>query len=294
MQPAIKTLLKSVYEHVPLKQPLFELVRRRVKVPPAIYRHLHFRGVFSTDVNGRSFQMHHFGYLVENEVFWSGVTGGFEGKSLELWKRLCAGSSAILDVGANTGLFALVAKTVNPGARVWAFEPVQRVFERLRKNCTLNGFDVVCEPLALSDRDGSATIWDVPADHTYSVTINKNLHGAEAAVVEQTIPIAALDTYIDKHQVPRIDLIKLDVETHEPEVLEGFRRHLPAMKPTFLIEVIREEVGRRIEEQVASLGYLYFDIDENRGPRRVEHIRPGAGLNYLLCSQKVARGLDLS
>lgn len=292
MKPNLRQLAKEAFEHIPLKQPVFELLRRTVKVPEPVYRHFLFKGIFTTKVNGRSFRMRHHGYLVENKIFWSGVTGDFEGVSLSLWAKLCAGANTILDIGANTGLFSLVAKTVNLDARVYAFEPIERVSERLRENCELNGYDVTCVPLALSNRDGEAVVYDLRSEHVYSITVGKNLNAPGVEVIERPIRTATLDSYIDAHGLSPIDLVKIDVEGQEPEVLEGFRKHLAA-KPTMIVEVIFPEAGKRVEELVAPYGYLYFDIDEKKGPRRTPHIERGSGSNYLLCSEQTARELGL-
>jgi FkbM family methyltransferase len=292
MKSNLNRLAKRVYEHIPLKQPLFEVLRRTVPVPEPVYRHLLFRGIFRTAVNGRSFQMHHHGYLVENEVFWSGLTGNFEGVSLGLWIKLSERANTILDIGANTGLFSLVAKTVNPSAAVHAFEPLDRVSQRLRQNCALNGYDVTCVPMAASNRNGDAIVYDLPSDHIYAVTVGKNMNAPGIAVIERPIKTVTLDSYIDAHGLPPIDLIKMDVESHEPEVLEGFRQHLE-QRPTMLVEVIVEEAGRRVEEIVAPYGYLYFDIDEKKGLRRMRHIERSSSSNYLLCSEQMSRELAL-
>ncbi len=60
-----------------------------------------------------------------------------------------------------------------------------------------------------------------------------------------------------------------------------------------IVEVIFQEAGKRVEELVAPYGYLYFDIDEKKGPRRMPHIERSSGSNYLLCSEQTARGLGL-
>jgi FkbM family methyltransferase len=294
LRGSLKGFLHALYDRAPLKQPLFELARRVGTPPERLYRHLLFRGVFETRVDDRSFLMQHYGFQVENELFWSGLNGRWEGASLSLWTRLCRTAQVIIDVGANTGVYALAAKAINPSAKVIAFEPVERVFTKLRHNCALNHFDVICEPVALSDEDGEATIYDLDSVHTYSVTINKNLHGPETSVVERRVKTVKLDTYIDQHAVERIDLLKIDVETHEPEVLAGFREHLAVMRPAMLVEVIRPEVARRLEELVAPLGYQYFDIDETKGPRQVPRITVSRDLNYLLCSPEQARALHLT
>ena len=53
--------------------------------------------------------MNHFGLELENELFWAGLEGGWEKTSMSLWIKLVKASVVVLDIGANTGLNALVA-----------------------------------------------------------------------------------------------------------------------------------------------------------------------------------------
>src|SRR6185369_1528373 len=105
----MRKIARKLYRAIPLKQPAFELVRRAVRLPEPLYRHLHFEGVIEVPVGGRSFRMRHHGTQIENEVFWSGLFGRWEGASLRAWVAAARSARAILDVGANTGLYALAA-----------------------------------------------------------------------------------------------------------------------------------------------------------------------------------------
>src|SRR4051812_7150805 len=109
MNPMLKDLLKRLYDRAPFKQPIFEQMRRVLRLPEPFYRHLLFRGVFTTEVGPGSFRMQHYGYQIENELFWGGLTAGYEGTSLKLWKELCASAQTVIDGGANTGVYSLVA-----------------------------------------------------------------------------------------------------------------------------------------------------------------------------------------
>ena len=74
----MKKLLKGLYAAIPLKQPLFKVLRL-LPFPRRIYQHLHFRGVINVRVpGGGSFRMRHHGYMIENELFWRGIKGGIE------------------------------------------------------------------------------------------------------------------------------------------------------------------------------------------------------------------------
>src|ERR1700740_2290939 len=133
--PTIRRLIKQVYARVPLKRPVLEVVRRSVRLPRILTGHLSFRGTFTVEIDAlHHFQLEHWGFMVENDLFWSGFGKGYEATSLQVWRRLAPHAHVILDVGANTGIYTLVACCVNPAATVFALEPVDRVFRRLKQN----------------------------------------------------------------------------------------------------------------------------------------------------------------
>lgn len=286
----MKLFLKKIYQGIPFKKPAFQLLKKIWHPPEKIYRHLHFRGKFRVKVEGSSsFLIRHYGFQVENEIFWAGLTGGWEKESIQLWIKLCADAQNIFDIGANTGVYSLIAKTVHPGASVFAFEPVQRVFERLEENKYLNRFDICCFEKALSDYDGAATIYDTASEHIYSVTVNKNLNKPEIQVKETRIQVMRLDTFIEMQKITSIDLMKIDVETHEAEVLQGMGKYLELFKPTLLIEILNEEVARKVEALVKGLDYVFFNINEQKGIRRTTLLSPIEGFNFLLCDSTLAK-----
>jgi FkbM family methyltransferase len=291
----LKRFIKSTYHFIPFKKEIYTAVKLVWQPDEKIFRHLHFKDVFRVDLDRRhSFKIHHFGFQIENEIFWMGIRGGWEKKSMDVWIRLCSESSVIFDIGANTGVFALIAKTMNSNSSVYAFEPVKRVCEKLSKNIYLNGYDIKAVEKAVSDKNGSAIIYDTPTDHILSVTVNKNLASKETVVVETEIQTVSLNSFIKENNISKIDLMKIDVETHEPEVLNGFSDYLDEFKPTLLIEILNDEVGERVERIIAGMGYLFFYIDESVGLKQVEHIKRYEYYNYLLCSKEVAAKLRLS
>lgn len=243
--------------------------------------------------NSKAFKIKHYGYQIENEIFWAGLTEGWEKESIKLWVQLCKTSDVIIDIGANTGVYSLIAKTINPKAKVYAFEPVTRVFEKLKENIALNDYDIVPIEKAVSNTEGTAVIYDTAAEHVYSVTVNKNLSSPEIKVTETIIETITLNSFIRQNNIEQIDLIKIDVETHEPEVLEGFSDYLFHFKPTILIEVLNDEVGEKVDKLVRGLGYLYFNIDENKTIRQVATITKSDYYNYLICNPEVAAKIGL-
>jgi FkbM family methyltransferase len=291
----MKALFKKTYNLLPFKKELFSLLKSVWTPSESIYRHLHFKDVFTVKIDSTNkFKMKHYGFQLENAIFWSGLTEGWEKESIKLWIALCKDAEVIVDVGANTGVYSLVAKTIKPSASVFAFEPVKRVYQKLRENITLNNLDIKTYERAISNANGTATIYDIDSAHTYSVTVNKNMYSNDTKVIESVIQTSTLDTFIKENNIPKIDLIKIDVETHEAEVLEGFSEYLKAFKPTMLIEILTDEIGYKIESQVKNLNYLYFNIDELGSVRQVSTLTKSDYYNYLFCTAEVAKKLNLS
>jgi FkbM family methyltransferase len=288
----MRTLLKKIYRWLPLKKELFGILRI-FPVPEVIFKHLHFQGIFTIDLAGNSFKMYHYGFQLENEIFWKGLAGGWEKTSIRIWSELSVKSEYIMDIGANTGVFALISKTVNPEAKVFAFEPVMRVFEKLVRNIEVNHFDITPVRKGISNVEGTATIYDLPTDHVYSVTINENKNPPGSIVIPTTIEITTVNDYCYQNNVPRVDLLKIDVETHEPWVLEGAIDIIKKYRPSMIIEILNETVASRVSSLTKEFNYLYYELNEATGPILRSHIRPHQFTNYLICSERTAKSLKL-
>lgn len=283
----MKVFFKILYQRIPFKGSIYKLLRRVFSLPKAIYKHLHFNGVINVKVDKQNgFEMQHYGFQLENDIFWSGLFGGWEKDSLKIWHSLAKSSEVIFDVGANTGIYSLLAKCVNPNARVYAFDPVERVYEKLVKNIEINNYDIVAEKLALSNFDGEAVIYDDDSEHTYSVAVNKNVSVGNQSLVEVPISVMKFSTYIEQKKLNKIDLVKIDVETHELEVLNGMEDYLKRYKPNILIEVLNDEIGNGILKLFTNLDYDFYEISEMGSVRLVESINAGIGRNYLLHNKK--------
>lgn len=298
----VKKIIKFIYQAIPLKKYLFLIIRKIYSPKKNFYQHLTFEGIFKVKTENSEFKLYHSGTLIENQLFWRGLSG-FEPNSLRIWSKLCKTSKVILDLGANTGVYSLLAKAENPHAIVHAFEPVERVFKLLEKNKSINNYDFTCHRKAVSNSDGKGFFFDDNEKHTFSVIVNldrsneSDLHKVETETI-------SLDSFVKENSIKRIDLIKVDVETHEPEVLKGFKEYLEKFRPTFILEIIKDEVANSLEKKLLPLDYLYFYINEPfagadhrvKGPAYIK-VKSLVGCkhgNYLICSQKKAIELNLT
>lgn len=296
-----RTVAKRFYAAVPFKPWLVRALRAVIRKPPPFYRHLYFSGPFRVAVApGKSFRMYHYDRATfETEFFWRGFPYGWEAVSLDIWTALCGSCREIWDVGANTGLYSLTARCVNPAARVTAFEPHPLVFDRLTKNLALNGYsNVRANRLALGSRECNLFLESSGEDEDTEAHVRETA-APSTGRVSFPVQVVAGDTYRPREGIDRVDLIKIDVEGHEGEVLQGLRECLGRWRPTILLEVLTDERGRDVERLVSDYGYLYFNVNDDPrngrlAVRRVDRITRSDCLNFLLCSATTAERIDIA
>ncbi len=280
-----KNILRTLYGSIPYKNKVFKLMKTIGWRPaPKIYRHLHFIGVFTIQVEKtKYFKMMHYGNALENELFWAGIEGFREYVSLLIWIELSKTAQCVFDIGANTGVYSLVTKTVNPKATVYAFEPISRIHEKLELNSQLNEFEVTCVQKAVSNKDAREIIYDLPTEHAYSASLNRSFLSDDDLIA---VPIDSikLDSFVEENQISQLNLIKIDVESYEPEVIEGFQGFINIYTPVILVEVLTHESADKLNTLLLGANYQYFNIDDaNRKIRRSRQIEKSDDFNYLLC-----------
>jgi FkbM family methyltransferase len=183
------------------------------------------------------------------------------------------------DVGANIGEVALqMARLVGPAGRVYAFEPVPHLCDRLRANVQRNGFSatVVVRSEALSDREGPALIRAASAGAANQG--RASLVDDENAYLTESLPISTttLDRFVGDLDLPRLDLVKVDIQGSEPRMLRGAERTLDRYAPDVLMEVAPWELrfegmsGEDLLARMEGLGYRAFAIERGRAERRLD------------------------
>lgn len=204
---------------------------------------------------------------IASRLFWRGLEG-FEPESLGPFYKLARASDGVLDIGANTGIYALVGAAGNPGATVIAFEPVPEIFEYLSRNAELNRFSGLrVERLALGDSDGEIEFY-VPAGITLA-TGGSAAAGFREAGQTLRVRCTTLDDYLGHHGHPQIDLIKMDTEATEPAVLDGASGTITRCRPVIVCEVLRGRTEAALQTRLERQNYLFLHMtDEGLVQRR--------------------------
>ena len=167
------------------------------------------------------------------QVFWKGTSFYEPITSLVLGELVWPGDTFV-DVGANIGFFSLLLSAQKPSLRVVAFEPNPKNYELLTKNAASNGFrHLVCEPLALSDADGTAPFYLADSDMSASLRSDFAFHEAPPIQVKTL----TLDSYLKSRALSGRLVLKVDVEGAEDAFFKGARETIAALKPDIITEV---------------------------------------------------------
>lgn len=121
---------------------------------------------------------------------------------------------AFIDIGANQGLFSLVAARNPHCHKIVAMEPVPATFAKLQANLSLNGLDDRTEPInaALADHAGSAEIALKP-EHSGAASLRD---GTDFGGCSQSIRLFSI-AELDPHLPANLPLfVKIDIEGYEP------------------------------------------------------------------------------
>lgn len=185
------------------------------------------------------------------ELFW---VGAFEIDSLPLFAAYARQSRCVLDIGAAEGLYGLVAAAVAGDSIVFAFEPGSAQVRRLLANLELNSPGpaerIRHVEVALSDHDGEQPFYELPGGTS---SLNPDFRDStEPRIVGVTTGDAVLTDLLDGR---RVDLVKVDTESTEPEVLMGLRETLRRDRPVIFCEVLRGRSEDRLQPLVDDLGY---------------------------------------
>jgi FkbM family methyltransferase len=206
------------------------------------------------------------GVGIASALFWHGLAG-FEPETSRTLRFFFERSSVFVDVGANYGLYSVLAALWNPSLRVVAFEPLQPIFEGLKKNVEINRLAdrVVCENMALSSHSGAATLY-LPAAEGKDLESTGTLATDSWQVRHNSPPLQVeavrLDDYESTHPM-RVDLIKIDVEDFEAEVLAGMAGIIRRDQPFIVCEILprnREHKNERTRQILQALDYTPYWI----------------------------------
>jgi len=160
-----------------------------------------------------------------------------------LLRRLLKPGMDYIDVGANVGVYAvLAAGCVGSTGSVVAIEANPRIALLLEDNLALNGFDTRSQTLkvAASHQDGQMIMYEF-ARHAGSHTLVEAVaaYGIEKhaeEVREITVPARQLTALFSENNIRSADIMKIDIEGFELPALQGAEDFIIKTRPAIIME----------------------------------------------------------
>lgn len=224
---------------------------------PILKRTLYREGTIRTVLRGPCKGLR---YRIFPEYGLSPIYGGWERKAQALMVKHVTARSIVYDVGANYGIHTLLMARLAAHGRIYAFEPVPRIFRSLEENVRLNDFpNVNCVSAALSSRTGTETF--VLGHHDGA----GHLHQANAVSGETlTVETIALDDFVYGSGNPPPNFMKIDVEGAESEVLLGGTRTLQQARPILLVDLHGHEQERSVGKLLSENKYVLYRTEDGQ------------------------------
>lgn len=225
------------------------------------------------------------------------VSGSYEPNELTLLSHTLEPGMTFLDVGANEGLFSLLAaRRLGSEGQVIALEPSPRERRRLERNLALNGLhNVVVLPLAACDRAGTGWLHVAEEAHAGQSTLGAFAYDIRAEE-DASVEMFPLDQLPERCPVPRLDVVKIDVEGAEVAVLRGARQILSRHRPLLLVELLDAALNgqgatrEQLFAELAALGYELWTFGDRGLPEPAAEIH-GDGINLVAAHPERRFGL---
>ena len=148
--------------------------------------------------------------------------GAYEPDQTEWFKQCLGPGNAVVDVGASFGYYTTLGSSlVGPAGKVFAFEPsplASRVIEEAIEESGIG--NVTLTKAAVGSQSGSAFLFLPTTPDLHSPSILES----DSTYVPVKVPVIALDFFEPLRNIPRVKLVKIDVEGYEPNVLDGMDR----------------------------------------------------------------------
>jgi FkbM family methyltransferase len=199
-----------------------------------------------------------------------------EAHFLPVFRSFLRPESVVLDIGANFGLYTATSATfVKDSGRIYAFEANPHTFDLLTRTLYANRLtqkpNVIAVNALVGDRPGRGTLYYLP-QFLGGATMTDLAHwGRERQSVE--CDVITIDEFLPDGLA--VDLVKIDVEGHEPYVLRGMQntvRRSPSIR--IFIEFVEAFLAHTVDAE-------QFAAEIHSWGLRICRVLPGAQLELI-------------
>lgn len=155
-----------------------------------------------------------------------------------------------VDVGANIGCYSVYLSDIASVKSIHAFEPAPIAFKEMERNISLQASQDLFHlyDIAASDKVGA-----VPFHLVGPMAGNNSIEHTGKKVPTVTVKVAPIDTVV---QVENKSIaIKVDVEGHELQVINGMKNLLLANRCLLQVESLEPALAKAMESILSLIGY---------------------------------------
>lgn len=164
------------------------------------------------------------------------------------------------DVGANIGIYSLIAANQSQNSRVFAFEPHPVTFSFLMENVRINNYgnQIKCFQFALGDSNTKTLFCDSAGNAT-----NRVIKDTDENIETLEVVLRRGDSFCTEiGVVPQV--MKIDVEEYENQVLTGFANVIDEVQLVFVESWAIETTVGVLKDLCGFLGPFKVDYRKHR------------------------------
>jgi FkbM family methyltransferase len=187
-------------------------------------------------------KLFHFSKIGMN--YWGGATVGFSGEEYALryanlkFRKEQSRTFTIFDVGANIGQFAQLAiHEIECPKIIYSFEPSVKTFRELNNTIQSKNLssELIPHNIGFGSAEGSLTLYSSESSSTIASLYNQEKPLREfKEEFKEVVKIDTIDNFCQINQIKYIDYLKMDIEGHEYQVLQGAVEMLMNNKIAFI------------------------------------------------------------
>ena len=215
----------------------------------------------------------------------------FKDKTYDKYDIVVPPNSCIIDIGANLGAFSIYSMVTFENAKIYSFEPLSPIYDLLKHNISLYKGNIKIFNIGISDKEEEAVFdyypYSTALSGRYSEDgkirdavkkyINNSQESTDEILTEVEMEellkdrlistkykckLKTLSQVIKENEIPKIDLLKIDVEGAEMDVVCGISEEDWLKIDQVILEVHNDD--DRVEKVKKILFLHGFNVSVNQ------------------------------